>query len=60
MMFYKRHPMFAMNSSLNTLVTPPQTPTVFSDLVVMRMGKRGQYINMRTGDASLVDRVVAK
>lgn len=60
--FYKRDPRFTTNNSLNALVGPQKTVTVFSDLVVMRTGRREQFpvINMRAGDKSRVDKVVAQ
>ncbi|KJA18370.1 hypothetical protein HYPSUDRAFT_57200 [Hypholoma sublateritium FD-334 SS-4] len=61
MFFFKRHNKFKQNRSLNALVHPSGTVgttsnlTIFSDVVVMRMGRNGQYINMRGGDARTAD-----
>ncbi len=57
--FYKRHPRFTGNSSLNALVFP-QAATILSDVVVMRMGRWARYVNMREGDSSRVNRVMAQ
>ncbi len=66
MFFFKRHHKFTQNRSLNALVHPSGTAgtalkvVVFSDVVAMRLGDRGQYINMRTGDARVADLLMAK
>lgn len=61
MFFFKRHHKFTRNGSLNALVHPSGTAgitskvEVFSDVVVMRLGMKGQYMHMREGDACIAD-----
>lgn len=66
MFFFKRHHKFTRNGSLNALVHPSgnagvaSNVVVFSDVVVMRVGRKGQFINMRGGDARFADLLMVK
>lgn len=66
MVFFKRHHKFTQNGSLNALVHPSGTAVItskvaiFSDVVVMRVGSKGQYINMRGDDAHIADLLMVK
>lgn len=66
MFFFKRHHKFIRNASLNALVHHSgnagvaSNVVVFSDVVVMRVGRNGRYINMRKGDARIADVLMVK
>ncbi len=57
MFFFKRDRRFKGNGSIMALVNPVTAASVavYSDVVVMRVGERGQYINMRGSDGHIAD-----
>lgn len=62
MVFFKRHRSFDANRSIVGLVHPSPLASVVvrSDVVVMRMGENGKYINMRTGDGPIADLLMVR
>lgn len=62
MVFYKRHRSFGTNSSITALFHPSTVTSVGirSDVVVMRMGAKGQFINMRNKDGRVADSMMAR
>lgn len=60
--FFKRHRSFGINNSITALFHPSTVTSVGvrSDVVVMRMGAKGQFINMRNGDGRVADSMMAR
>ena len=60
--FFKRHRSFGTNSCIVGLVHPSTltSATVHSDVVVMRVGTGGQFINMRGKDGHIADLMMGR
>ena len=53
MVFYKRHCRLQANQCLSTMVQG--ATTIQGDVIVMRMGSKATYVNLRSGDAKRTD-----
>lgn len=60
MVFFKRHRYFSPNEVIKRLVGRNITPVFCSDVIVMRIGKKTSYVNMRGRDSVLADFIVKK
>lgn len=54
MVFYKRHCCLQANRCLTTMVQDATT-TIRGDVIVMRLGSKASYVNLRSGDAKRTD-----
>ena len=54
MVFFKRHCRLQPNQCLTTMVQGDAT-TIRGDVLIMRMGSKASYVNLRTGDAKRTD-----
>lgn len=54
MVFFKRHCRLLANQCLMTMVQDDAT-TIQGDVIIMRMGSKASYVNLRTGDAKRTD-----
>jgi hypothetical protein len=59
MVFYKRHCRLQANRCLMTMVQGDAT-TIQGDVVIMRLGTKASYVNMRSGDAKRTDWLVRR
>ena len=57
MVFYKRHCRLQANRCLTTTVQGDAT-TIRGDVIIMRLGTKATYVNMRSGDAKRSDWLV--
>jgi hypothetical protein len=57
MVFFKRHCRLLENRCLKTMVQGDVT-TIQGDIIIMRMGSKASYVNLRTGDAKRTDWLV--
>ena len=56
MVFFKRHCRLLANQCLMTMVQGDAAiVTIQGDVIIMRMGSKASYVNMRTGDAKRTD-----
>ena len=54
MVFFKRHCCLLANQCLMTMVQG-DTTTIQGNVIIMRMGSKASYVNLRTGDAKRTD-----